>query len=65
MGPQLEALAKQRTDLHLRVVDVQSWTSPVAQQYGVDHLPWLWLYEDGKLVTQDNGAVIARLNALR
>ncbi len=65
MRPQLEALANRRTNVSLRLVDIQSWDSPVARQYGVRRLPWLWLYADGKLVTKDSEQVLDRLNSLR
>jgi hypothetical protein len=61
MGPQLEALTKQRADIYLRIVDIGSWNSAVAQQHGVRRLPGLWLYEDGKLVATDPEQALQRL----
>ena len=65
MGPQLEALAKAHDEVCLRIVDIGSWDSAVAEQHRVSRLPWLWLYEDGELVSKDTGAVLDRLNQLR
>lgn len=61
MGPQLEALAKQNSKVRLRKIDVKSWSSPVAQQHGVNSLPHLVLYEGPRLValgTQETGAYL-------
>lgn len=65
MESQLEALTRQRTDLRLRIVDIEAWDSPVAEQYGVNRLPTLWLYSDGERVASETGDVVARLNRLR
>lgn len=65
MGPQLEALTQRRSDVRLRIVDIESWDSPVAQQYSVRRLPWLWLYQDGRRVSTDTREVLGMLNALR
>lgn len=61
----MEALARQHAEVKLRIVDVVSWNSDVAQQHGIRSLPTIWLYEDGELSTKDRGAVLARLNSLR
>lgn len=61
----MEALAKRHPGVKLRIVDVVSWRSEVARQYGIRSLPTLWLYEDGELLSKDRGAVGARLGALR
>ncbi len=61
----MEAAAQQRPDLRLRIVDIGSWHSPVAQQHGVQQLPWLWLYDKGELVSKDTREVIERLQSQR
>lgn len=47
----------------LRKVDIKSWESAVARQHQVQSIPALWLYKDGKLVTQDSQAVFQHLNS--
>ena len=49
----------------LRLVDIETWHSPVPKQYGVNRLPLLWLYTDGERVTSDTDAVLAQLARLR
>lgn len=65
MAPQLEALAKASSELKLRVVDIADWKSPVARQYGIDRLPTLWLYENGKLYSKDRKKIAARLESVK
>lgn len=65
MGPQLEALTRRRTDVRLRIVDIESWDSPVALQYSVRRLPSLWLYRDGRRVSTDTREVVGMLSSLR
>jgi hypothetical protein len=64
VGSQLEALARSRSDVRLRVVDVVSWSSPVAKQHGIRRLPTLWLYRDGERVTTDTREALAALASL-
>ena len=61
----MEALARQHAEVKLRIVDVVSWDSEAARQYGIRGLPTIWLYENGQLLTKDRGAVAARLGSLR
>lgn len=62
MGPRVEALAKSRADTVLRVIDIESWDSPVARSHGIRSIPHLVLYRDGRLEAEGNGAVLSRLN---
>ncbi len=50
------------TQIPLRKVDIKNWNSAVAQQYNIQRLPTLWLYKDGKIVSQDSRDVLQRLN---
>ena len=59
--PQLESIAKEREDVRLRIVDIEAYSSEVAQQHSIRRLPTLWLYEDGTLVTKDTNEVVSRL----
>ncbi|MGE0709829.1 MAG: thioredoxin family protein [Planctomycetota bacterium] len=53
MGPQVEALVNQRPDLRLLRIDIKTWRSPVARQFGIDRLPTVWLYQDGQRLSGD------------
>ncbi len=54
LSPALERLAARHPEaLAIRKVDIVDWTQPVAEQHGVESLPYLVLY-DG------DGAAIAR-----
>jgi thiol-disulfide isomerase/thioredoxin len=62
VGPALEHLAAaEPARLALRKVDVVDWTMPVVEQYGIESLPHLMLYDpDGKRVA-DGDAVFKSL----
>lgn len=51
---------KEREDLHLRRIDIGSWQSPVARQHRIARLPYLQLYEGGRLVADGTEAVMGR-----
>ena len=53
-----------REGVYLRIVDIGSWDSAVAEQFGIRSLPTVWIYEDGKVVAKDRASVMAKLNAL-
>ena len=61
----MEAIAKERQDVQLRIIDIDSWSSEVAQQYSIRRLPTLWLYEDGNLVTKDTNETVTKLRQKR
>ncbi len=60
----MEALAETHRLVRLRRIDIGSWNSPVAEQYGIRKLPTVWLYIDGKLFSKDRDAVAKRLSEL-
>src|SRR5262250_1526492 len=48
LSPALERLASRHTDrLAVRKVDIVDWTMPVAEQYKIEELPFLVLYDAG------------------
>jgi len=51
---------KSRDDLHLRRIDIVSWDSPVAKQHRIARLPYLRMYEGGKIVADGTEAVLGR-----
>jgi len=61
----LEALARKHPNVTLRIVDIGSWHSDVAGQYGIRRLPTVWLYEDGVLWSKDRDRVFGRLASLQ
>ena len=52
---------KERDDLHLRRVDIGDWRSPVARQHRIGRLPYLKLYENGRLVADGTEAVLGKI----
>ena len=62
VGPALERLAAvEPARLAIRKVDVVDWTMPVVEQYGIESLPHLMLYDpEGKRVA-DGDAVFKSL----
>lgn len=61
MGPQVEALAQQK-NVRLRKIDIASWSSPVAKQFGIRSIPALWLYEGTERVSTDTRDVLNRVS---
>lgn len=58
LNPILEQIARHAPDrLAIRKVNVLSWDSPVARQYGLTALPHLLLYSpDGRLIAEGEAA---------
>lgn len=54
LGPVLEEIAKEQTDLKIVKVDVDQHES-LAQQFGIMSVPTLVLYKDGRPVKQMSG----------
>ncbi len=65
LGPALEKLASRNAGkLAIRKVDIVDWTMPVAEQYGVQELPYLVLYDAGGRKLADGEKVYDSLNEL-
>ena len=60
----MEALAKQKTNVKLRKIDIVTWRSAAAKQFNVRQLPTLWLYDGKKRVSTDIGDVFQRVSKL-
>jgi len=62
LGPTLERLAAAETArLALRKVDIVDWTMPVVDQYGIESLPHLMLYDPAGKRIADGDQVFAAL----
>ena len=61
MGPQLEGLVQSRPELRLYKIDIGKWGSPVAQQFGINRLPTVWLYEGKERVESDTRQALQRI----
>jgi thiol-disulfide isomerase/thioredoxin len=62
VGPALERLAAaEPARLALRKVDVVDWTMPVVEQYGIESLPHLMLYDPEGRRVADGDAVFKSL----
>ncbi|MBK8097854.1 MAG: hypothetical protein IPK26_12145 [Planctomycetes bacterium] len=64
VGPQLEAIAEAHEQIWLRRVDIGSWQSAAARQHGINRLPTIWLYENGRLYSKDREQISQRLQKL-
>ncbi len=60
-APRIEDAVRADPDASLRVIDIGSWDSPVARQYGIRAVPHVVLYEDGRPSVSGIDAVLARL----
>lgn len=64
MKSQLEAFANHRSDMRLQFIDIRNWNSPVAKQFDIRMLPMVWLFENGRQLTNETGATLATLQGL-
>src|SRR6059036_3481820 len=65
LSPALEKLASRNTrNLAIRKVDIVDWTMPVAEQYGVEELPYLVLFNTSGKKVADGEAVFDELGRL-
>ncbi len=65
LSPALERLAANHPDtLAIRKVDIVDWTQPVAEQYGVESLPYLLLYDRQGALMASGEEVYATLGEL-
>jgi len=64
LAPRVEALAEERTDVVVGKLDVDDHPS-IAQRYGIQSIPTVLVFRDGKLASRSVGLVpIERLRAL-
>jgi thiol-disulfide isomerase/thioredoxin len=65
LSPALEKLASRNTgSLAIRKVDIVDWTMPVAEQYGIEELPYLVLFDGSGRKVADGEAVFDELGRL-
>lgn len=57
----MESLVKQKGNLRLRVIDIDTWDSAVAQQHGIRRLPTLVLYRGTERISDDARDVLERI----
>jgi thioredoxin-like negative regulator of GroEL len=50
--------------MRLQLIDIRNWDSPVAQQFAIDRLPTVWLFTNGRQITNETGATLAALQGL-
>ena len=62
IAPIVEAAVRDRDDAILRVIDIGSWESPVAQRYGIRAVPHLVLYDGGELALTGTEQVLEYLD---
>ena len=61
----MEALINQKQSTRLIRIDIDKWGSPVANQYGINRLPTVWLYNGTNKVASDTRAVLAEVTQLK
>src|SRR6058998_2838421 len=65
LSPALEKLATKNSEkLAIRKVDIVDWTMPVAEQYGIEELPHLVLFDGNGRKVADGEAVFDELDRL-
>lgn len=65
LSPALEKLAARNSrTLAIRKVDIVDWTMPVAEQYNIEELPYLVLFDGNGQKMADGEAVIKELGRL-
>jgi thiol-disulfide isomerase/thioredoxin len=65
LSPALEKLAAKNSEkLAIRKVDIVDWTMPVAEQYGIEELPHLVLFDKSGKRVADGDAVFDELGRL-
>jgi len=65
LSPALERLASRNSrTLAIRKVDIVDWTMPVAEQYGIEELPYLVLFDGSGKRMADGEAVFDELGRL-
>lgn len=50
--------------MRLQFIDIRNWNSPVAKQFDIRMLPMVWLFENGRQLTNETGATLATLQGL-
>ena len=60
----MEALTHSKTNLKLRRIDIKTWRSEVASQFGIRRLPTLWLYDGTTKVSSDTRDVLEQVRRL-
>ena len=53
LSPHLVGLARRDPSVFLREIDIQTWNTPVAQQFELRSIPAVWIYDpSGRLVAR-------------
>ncbi len=60
----MESLVQSKSNCKLRRIDIVSWKSDVARQFGINRLPTVWLYNGQHRVSSDSRDVFARVQWL-
>ena len=60
----MEALVQDKASCVLRRIDIDTWGSDVARQFGIRSLPTLWLYDGENRVSTDAREVFGRVHTL-
>jgi thiol-disulfide isomerase/thioredoxin len=65
ISPHLESLAASNPQIVLRKIDIVRWNTPICQQYQINGVPQVWVFDKrGRFVGRVEGVDIASVNAL-
>ena len=65
ISPYLESLAANNPQIVLRKIDIVRWNTPICQQYRINGVPQVWVFDKrGRFVGRVEGVDIAGVNAL-
>ena len=60
----MESLIRTKQNVQLRRIDINTWNSQVARQFGIRRLPTVWLFNGTEKVTTDRNKALARITKL-
>ncbi len=60
----MEALINQKQGVRLLRIDIDRWGSPVAEQYGINRLPTVWLYNGTNKAASNTQAAFVQASQL-
>ena len=60
----MEALVQDKANCVLRRIDIDTWGSDVARQFGIRSLPTVWLYDGKNRVSANTQEVFGRVHGL-
>ncbi len=60
----MDALARSKSNVNLRRIDIVSWQSAVSREFGIRRLPTVWLYDGTSKVSSSPTDIFRRISQL-